>query len=65
MSYCMAIAIKKHIDFSRGFLFKSDLQKHGNMTDEEKMDLRFSYNFKDVLKLKQEAEMTSLINPSF
>lgn len=52
MSYCMALAVKKHIDFSWGFLFKSDLQTHGNLIDEDWVDLWFSYNFKDALKLK-------------
>jgi hypothetical protein len=31
MSYCLALAVKKHIDFSKGFLFKSDLQQHGSL----------------------------------
>lgn len=48
----MALAVKKHIDFSRGFLFKDDLKKHGDLMDEDKIDLRFSYNFKEALKLK-------------
>lgn len=52
MSYCMALAVKKHIDFSRGFLFKDDLKKHCDLMDEDKIDLRFSYNFKEALKLK-------------
>jgi len=28
LSYCLALATKKHIDYSKGFTLKEDLEKH-------------------------------------
>ena len=49
--YCLALAIMKHIRFSRGFLFLEDL-----MSRAEDPTARFSYSLRDPLKLQSAAE---------
>ena len=46
MCKCLARAIKKHLEFSKGFLFLEDLQK-------EQDELKFSYKFNKNLKLEE------------
>ena len=49
--YCLALAIMKHIRFSRGFLFLEDLMKGA-----EDPSTRFSYSLRDPLKIRSAAE---------
>ena len=61
--YCLANALMKHIEFSRGFFFLEELQEHlksqndyirGADTDRESLPLEFTYNIKDNLKIDLE-----------
>lgn len=72
MWFCLSIAILRQIQFSRGFLFLDDLaeylknagsgEKFPNPNDlsASENELRFSYQFPDVLKLNQIEAFKSL-----
>lgn len=65
MCFCLSIAILRQIQFSRGFLFLDDLAEYlkkagsgekflsPNDLSASENELRFSYQFPDVLKLNQ------------
>ena len=59
MCYCFALAISRHIKFSRGYLFLEDLKGHLEEKSLEEPclsqdELRFSYQFKSALKIRPE-----------
>lgn len=54
--YCLAQALNKHIEFSRGYFFLDDLKKQAKMVNEVVGDqVEFSYNFNEGLKIDVEA----------
>ena len=47
--YCLARALSRHIEFSRGQFFLDDMAK--KQTDKEVENIEFSYNLGDKLKI--------------
>lgn len=56
LSYCLALAVKKHIEFSRGFTLWEDLEWHAKEMEDDPT-YWFSYKFKDELKIEPKKEI--------
>ena len=61
--YCLAQALNKHIQFSKGEIFLDDLKQRTKMEAENSQvgnDIEFSYNLKADMKIDVEATKKKL-----
>ena len=66
MSYCLALAVEKHIQFGRGHLFLSDLALGMKKMESESLtaeEMRFSYKFSNPLKIPMDKKLRKYEEP--